>query len=215
MKSLLIATLLGVAVLVLAACAGDGPDPTPTYTLNVSVDPPDSGGAVAQDPEPNSQGQYLAGTVVKLTAGPSLRYECKDTPYWAFIGWSADVTDPTPTAEITIDSEKSVTAGFEEFFPPKCPKPPSRVVNLKDSGGRDPFTFEPADLTFSLGETVTLVLKSEAQFHTFTVEGLGIDEDVNPGKTVEFTHTFDKAGTYDLICIPHQAAGMTGTITVK
>ena len=59
------------------------------------------------------------------------------------------------------------------------------------------------------------MLKSEAQFHTFTVEALGIDEDVNPGKSVEFTYTFDKAGTYDLICIPHQTLGMTGSITVR
>ena len=136
MKSLLMATLLGVVVLALAACGGGGaPTPIPTPT-------------------------------------------------------------PTPTATPT-------------------PTGPSDVINLNDSGGRDPLTFEPADLTFSLGETRTLVLRSESQFHTFTVEALGIDEDVNPGKTVEFTYTFDKAGTYDLICIPHQTAGMTGTITVR
>ena len=143
MKSLLMATVLGVAVLALAACTGDGPDLTPTYTLNVSVDPLVSGGVVAQQPEPNSQGQYPVGTVVKLTAGPSLRYECKDTPYWAFIGWSADVTDSAPTAEITIDSEKSVTAGFEEFFPPKCPTPPSNVINLNDSAEETPLRSNP------------------------------------------------------------------------
>jgi len=213
MKSLLMATVLGVAVLALAACGGDGADLPLTYTLNVNVDPLDSGGVVSQEPEPNSQGQYLAGTVVKLTAGPSLRYECKDTSYWAFIGWSADVTGSTPTAEIRIDSEKSVTARFEEFFPPKCPT--SGVINLNDSGGRGPFSFDPSELNFSVGETVTLVLKSETQFHTFTVETLGIDADVPVGETVDFTYTFDKAGTYDLICIPHQALGMTGTITVR
>ena len=148
MKSLLTATLLGVAVLALAACAGDGqtspPDDEPdlaptstpelvaphaptsiaTYTLNVDVVPFHSGGVVAQEPEPNSQGQYPAGTVVKLTAGPSLRHECKDTPYWAFIGWSADLTGSTPTAEIMIDSEKSVTAEFNRDAHRSYPRGP-------------------------------------------------------------------------------------------
>lgn len=75
--------------------------------------------------------------------------------------------------------------------------------------------FEPADLTFSVRKTVTLVLRSETQFHTFTVEALGIDIGVDGGKTEKLEHTFDKAGTYDLICIPREALGMTGTIIVK
>ena len=214
MKSLLIATVLGFAVLALAACAGPETKSTAAYTLSVNVVPSYSGGVVAQEPEPDSQAQYPDGTVVTLTAGPSLRHECKDTPYWAFIGWSADVTGSTPTAEIIITSDKSVTAGFKEFFPPECPTPLG-VINLNDSGGRGPFTFEPADLTFSVGETVTLELRSETQFHTFTVGDLDIDVEVDGGTTETFPFTFDKPGTFKLICIPHEGLGMTGTITVK
>jgi plastocyanin len=36
--------------------------------------------------------------------------------------------------------------------------------------------------------------------------------DINPGQT--FTHTFDTPGTYKYFCIPHEVAGMTGTIVV-
>jgi len=116
---------------------------------------------------------------------------------------------PIPTPTPTDTPPPTIT-------PPMPPEqPPPLDVNLKDSGGRDPFTFEPADLTFRVGETVTLLLKSEAQYHTFTVEALGIDIDVDGGKTERLTYTFDKPGTYDLICIPHQTLGMTGTITVE
>ena len=107
-----------------------------------------------------------------------------------------------------------VTAGFKEFFPPACPTPPH--VNLMDPGGPGKeYAFDPSELTFNVGETVTLVLKSETQFHTFTVEELGIDVDVDGGETGSFDFTFDEPGTYTLICVPHQALGMIGTITVR
>ena len=87
-------------------------------------------------------------------------------------------------------------------------------VQLRDSGGRGPFAFGPADLSFSVGEVASFTFIGESQFHTFTVEELGIDVDVDGGETVSFDYTFDEPGTYTLICIPHQALGMVGTITV-
>ena len=89
------------------------------------------------------------------------------------------------------------------------------TVNLTDAGGPGPFSFDPADLTFNAGETVDFTFVSESQFHTFTVEELGIDVDVDGGETVRFDFTFDEPGTYTLICIPHQSQGMVGTITVR
>jgi plastocyanin len=86
---------------------------------------------------------------------------------------------------------------------------------LDDGGGRGPFVFTPVDYEFGVGETVNFTFTAESQFHTFTVNDLGIDVAVDGGKTVDFSHTFDKAGTYKLICIPHEALGMAGTITVK
>ena len=92
---------------------------------------------------------------------------------------------------------------------------PEVTVNLNDAGGRGPFAFDPADLSFSAGEVVSFSFVGEAVFHTFTVEELGIDVDVGGGETVSFDFTFDEQGTYTLICIPHQALGMVGTITVR
>ena len=88
------------------------------------------------------------------------------------------------------------------------------TVKLNDSGGRGPFVFDPVDLSFGAGEVVSFSLVGDATFHTFTVEELDIDVDVDGGETVSFDFTFDQPGTYTLICIPHQALGMVGTITV-
>jgi plastocyanin len=87
--------------------------------------------------------------------------------------------------------------------------------DLNDGDGRGPFEFAPVNYEFSVGESVNFAFVAQSQFHTFTVNDLGIDVAVDGGKTVDFSHTFDKAGTYKLICIPHEALGMTGTITVK
>ena len=88
-------------------------------------------------------------------------------------------------------------------------------VSLQDPGGTGAYVFNPADLTFSVGDTISFSLTSEKEFHTFTVDDLGIDENVNAETTVDLTFTFDTAGTFELICVPHQALGMVGTITVQ
>ena len=88
-------------------------------------------------------------------------------------------------------------------------------VTLADPAGSGSYEFKPGNLTFKVGETVTFTFNAQTEFHTFTVEDLGIDESAVGGETITFTVTFDKAGTFELICIPHQAFGMVGTITVQ
>ncbi len=87
-------------------------------------------------------------------------------------------------------------------------------VNLTDGGGRGPSAFDPADMTFRVGDTVNFEFVGESAFHTFTVGELGIDVDVGAGEIVDFEFKFDAPGTYTLVCVPHQALGMVGTITV-
>ncbi len=88
-------------------------------------------------------------------------------------------------------------------------------VSLQDPGGSGEYIYDPADFSFSVGETITFVMESESEFHTFTVTELDINVSVQAEETVDATYTFDAAGTYELICIPHQALGMVGTITVQ
>ena len=92
------------------------------------------------------------------------------------------------------------------------------VLN-KDLAGSGVYAFEPSELAFEVGETVTFTLIGETELHSFTVDELGIDLDIDasadPGATGTLTHTFDRAGTFSLVCIYHEGNGMVGTITVQ
>ena len=134
-------------------------------------------------------------------------------------GDSAEPT-PTPVQPASPAPPAAAPATVPASAPATAPAAPASAaeaatVQLNDNGGRGPFEFAPAEFTFSAGQTVNFALVGEATFHTFTVESLGIDVEVNGGETVDFSFTFDTPGTYKLICIPHQALGMLGTITVN
>lgn len=117
-------------------------------------------------------------------------------------------TSPEPTSQPAIIAPTTPPA-------PEAPAGDVQKVSLQDPGGSGAYIFDPADLTFGVGDTVTLELTSEGEFHTFTVDDLGIDVPVDAGATETLTFTFDTAGTFDLICVPHEALGMVGTITVQ
>lgn len=87
--------------------------------------------------------------------------------------------------------------------------------NLVDPDGSGQYQFDPSRWTFRVGQEVNFILRAETEFHTFTVDDLGIDLSVVGVRTENFTFTFDRPGEYRLICIPHQALGMVGTITVN
>lgn len=88
-------------------------------------------------------------------------------------------------------------------------------VALKDPGGSGQYAFDPSKLSFKVSDSISFTLRSETEFHTFTSDGLGIDQAVDAGQAVTFSFTFTKPGTYRLICIPHESLGMVGTITVS
>ena len=88
-------------------------------------------------------------------------------------------------------------------------------VQNQDRGGSGEYKFVPSEFNFEVGETVTFEITAETEFHTFTVDDLDINESLDPGESVTLTVTFDKAGNFELICIPHHGHGMTGTIVVE
>ena len=76
--------------------------------------------------------------------------------------------------------------------------------------------FNPKVITIPNGRTTTLILKNKGtKKHTFTVEKLGIDAEVQPGTEKTITVKPIKSGTYDLICRYHFQEGMVGKVTVK
>jgi len=72
------------------------------------------------------------------------------------------------------------------------------------------YQFEPSTVTLKRGETVKLLLTSEDRTHGFLSRALGIDTDIEPGKTTEITIRPEKAGTYTTICDHYCGLGHTG-----
>ena len=142
-----------------------------------------------------------------------------------FLVAAACGSDPEPTATPSRSSPPTIPPVPAVTTATTTP-PPSEsggqtgtafAVSLQDPGGSGEYRFGPSEFTFSVGETVTFTLSSETEFHTFTVtdDTVDIDVDVDSGATETVSFTFNQAGTFQLICIPHERLGMVGTITVR
>jgi plastocyanin len=112
--------------------------------------------------------------------------------------------------------EELLGAGEDEHHH-ELEEPPGEVVEVKlqDPGVSGSYAFDPSELVFTVGDTITFKLTSEAEFHTFTVDDLGIDASVIAHEEATLTFTFQETGTFELICIPHESLGMVGTIIVR
>ncbi len=73
------------------------------YTLTMNVDPPGAG-AISANP---IAADYLTGDVVAVSAEPA--------PGYIFIGWGGDLSGNSPTANLTMNANKSVTAIFSQL----------------------------------------------------------------------------------------------------
>ena len=111
---------------------------------------------------------------------------------------TAKVEEKSSTSNSDAESEKGVV----------------KVLN-QDMGGSGSYTFVPNEFIFEKGQNVTFELVAETEYHTFTVDDLKIDEDINAGETKRFKFDFNKTGTFELYCIVHKANGMVGEIIVK
>lgn len=126
-------------------------------------------------------------------------------------GKKAETTTTSPTsAPQRVAATPTVAPSISTGQGPRVVK-----VTNHDVAGSGAYRFEPKDFVFKIGEAVTFQVTAESEFHTFTVDELGIDLALDPGKTVEKTFTFSRAGSFKLYCIPHQALGMVGTFTVQ
>ncbi len=106
-------------------------------------------------------------------------------------------------------------SGAETAAQGACEDGTSRTVALQDTAGSGEYLFDPSELSFKKGECVNFTFISETEFHTFTVGALDLDVSVDGGATENVAFTFDVAGEYELVCVPHELLGMVGTITVS
>lgn len=76
--------------------------------------------------------------------------------------------------------------------------------------------FNPKVITIPNETTTMLILKNKGKKeHTFTVEKLGIDAEIQPGTEKRITVKPKQPGTYELICRYHIQEGMVGQVIVK
>ena len=117
---------------------------------------------------------------------------------------SPPIPEPAPTQAPDAAGQQEVIIGTPV------------TVNMTGVGtAADPGVFDPVNLTFNVGEAVNFTFFAEDAFHSFTVSELEINVEVNAGESGGLDFVFDEAGAYEIICVPHEALGMVGTITVQ
>ena len=100
---------------------------------------------------------------------------------------------------------------------------PGTVVEMNDQ-----LTFEPKEIKVAAGEEVTWKNVGKVA-HTVTADKSKAADPARVstpagtkqwdsgfvGEGESFSRTFQEPGTYNYICIPHEGAGMVGTLVVK
>jgi plastocyanin len=79
----------------------------------------------------------------------------------------------------------------------------------------DDFYFEPTVLVGEAGQQLSIELENEGEAtHTFTIDDLGVDEELQPGDSVETEVTFPDSGALPFYCRFHTSQGMNGGLSV-
>jgi uncharacterized cupredoxin-like copper-binding protein len=80
----------------------------------------------------------------------------------------------------------------------------------------DGFYFKPTVLTGSANQSLKLEVKNEGTTeHNFTIESLGVSENIDPGTSKEITVSFPATGTVEFYCNIHRSLGMAGELEVS
>jgi hypothetical protein len=110
-----------------------------TYTLTITA----TNGSVSKTPNKSS---YSAGETVTLQATPNTGYH--------FVNWSGDASGTSDSVQITMNSNKSVTANFAIN---------TYTLNITATNGS--VTKTPNKTFYNYGETVTLVATANTGYH--------------------------------------------------
>ena len=122
------------------------------------------------------------------------------------ICWPADCRD-RKDASVAAGSTANVEFGLTEEEGEG-----GEVIVINASGT----SFSDADVTIAPGTTVRWVRQDPEMSHTVTPDGHSEWTSASLSSNGDtFEHTFDEAGEFPYFCIPHQAQGMTGVITVE
>lgn len=106
---------------------------------------------------------------------------------------------PTPTPLFTQGTEQSGSGD--------AMKPPGENIPVSING----FAFNPSELRIKVGQTVTWTNEDSTAHNVVANDGSFKSETLQKGES--FSHTFDKAGTFDYVCTFH--APMKAKIIVE
>jgi len=173
---------------------------TYTLTTNVSID---GGGSVSRSPNANT---YNPGTEVTVTATPASKY--------MFTGWTGASNATTATVKITMNENKTLTAGFRDTTKPP---PPRYIVTFNGNGAT---TGSVSAITADSGATITLPEQGSLEKNGYSFEGwstningtVGTDYPVNSSYIVKNNVTLYAKwtiNTYTLITIASPSDGGT------
>ena len=146
------------------------------------------------------------GAIIGLITGASLALVL------ACGGGESTTTTTTPTEVPTKVAETSSAASTTTSSSGTA----DITIEMQDLPG---YAYLPADIEMSAGETYNIRLVGSDEFHTWSVVDsngdyiVNINLNANAEQTVAFTAP--ASGTYEIICLPHQASGMVGTLTVN
>ena len=147
----------------------------PQYTLETSIS---GNGSISKEPNKTT---FYEGDSVRLTATPDSG--------WEFAGWSGAVTSSNNTIDVTMDSNKSITATFTEI--PKY----SLTVNVSGNGS---VTKTPDAATYLRGTSVQLTANPDPG-HKFTGWSGAVTDS---SSTINVTMDGNKSITATFVVLP-------------
>ncbi len=83
------------------------------------------------------------------------------------------------------------------------------IVGMEDN------FFDKANITIEPGTTVTWVQRGQYGHTTTSYDGLWDSGLIEGNTDGTYSYTFEKPGTYEYFCEPHEEMGMVGTVTVS
>ena len=77
------------------------------------------------------------------------------------------------------------------------------------------FSFSPTFVKAGAGATIAITLKNEGKNqHTFTIDALSVDQEVQPGQTATVNLRLPAGGTVAFYCRFHKGSGMQGAFVL-
>jgi plastocyanin len=87
----------------------------------------------------------------------------------------------------------------------------SASIEVEQDNDNGEFYFKPTFIEAAPGATISVELKNEGSVpHTFTIDSLKIDKELQPDKTADVSVKLPSSGVIVFYCRFHQASGMQG-----